>query len=275
MRRNLQLRITPSVAAAVTFFAATVTVPSAAYAVNNPTLAQRIDAAMGERRYSDAIALLGEMERANGPTLDVLWSRAQALVLSGRDAEADAAAAVCFESSGHSTERFAPTARADCMRIRERAQAALRAAVPVAEPVAPAAPTPTVVVHAEPPRVTVRRMPVTVLARRDYSPSTPALVLLSVGAASFATAGVLGAMASSAVSGCTVVGGVATCPTQTELMRAQSSQEYATGANVALGIGSAAVVAGGIAWAVGVALRSPTHVTVAVTTDSVVVGGRF
>jgi hypothetical protein len=92
---------------------------------------------------------------------------------------------------------------------------------------------------------------------------------------SLATAGVLGAMASSAVSGCTVTNGVATCPTQGELTRAQSSQEYATGANVALGIGSAAVVAGGIAWAVGVALRSPTHVTVAVTTDSIVVGGRF
>lgn len=273
MRRNSHFRITTSVAAAVTFSVAMTAAPSIALAVNNPTLAQRIDAAMGERRYADALALLGEMERANGPTLDVLWSRAQALVLSGRDAEADAAAAVCFEASGHSTERFAATARADCHRIRKRAQAALRDRAAVAVPPPPTVTAPAVVVRAEPQRPV--RMPVTVRPARDYSPSTPALVLLSVGAASFAAAGVLGAMAHSAVSGCTVVGGVATCPTQGELSRAQSSQEYATGANVALGIGGAAVVAGGVAWAVGVALRRPVPVTVAVTTDSVVVGGRF
>jgi hypothetical protein len=269
MSRNSHILRTATVVAAVTFFAATVTVPSTASAVN-PTVVDLIERAMAERRYTDALGLISEMERLNGPTLDVLWSRAQALVLSGRNAEADAAAAACFESSGHSTAAFARTAREDCLRIRERAQASIRAAVPVAP-----APTPPVVVPAEPPRVTVRTVPVTTLRRRDYSPPTPAVVLLSVGAASLATAGVLGAMASSAVSGCTVTNGVATCPTQGELTRAQSSQEYATGANVALGIGSAAVVAGGIAWAVGVALRSPTHVTVAVTTDSIVVGGRF
>ena len=56
---------------------------------DNPTVNERINAAVSERRYSDALVLIGEIERATGPTLATRYVRAQMQLLSGRNAEAD------------------------------------------------------------------------------------------------------------------------------------------------------------------------------------------
>ena len=272
MRRQPHYDRTVPFSVTVTFLA--MTAPSIAHAVANPTVAQRIDAAMAEGRYGDVVTLIGELERATGVTLQTQWARAQALLLSGRNAEADTAAAACSEASEHSTEAFAPTARADCLRIRERAQTAVRAATPPAAVPAPSVTVRTVTVPPVRHTVTVPS-PVTVATSRSLAPPVPVVALLSVGAASLVTAAVLGTLAGSATSGCAVSGGVATCPSQDELARARNATDYAAGANVALGVGASLTVAAGVWWGVAVALRRPLPVAVAVTSDSVVVGGRF
>jgi hypothetical protein len=248
-------------------FAVACSLPSVAHAVN-PTIAERIGAAMAESRYADAVTLIDELERASGPSLRSRWARAQALLLGERNADANTAAGVCLDTAAHSTEAFAATARTDCERIRDRARAALSAAVPVAPVPPPVAAPPTVAAVAP-----VRRV-VAVTPPRSLAPTTPAVALLSVGAASLAASVVFGVLANDATSDCTVQNDVATCATQEGLARARTSTDYATGANVALGVGLGAVGAGA-AWWIATALRSPTPVVVSVSADGVVVAGRF
>ena len=253
-------------------FALACSFSSVAHAVN-PTLAERIGVAMSERRYADAVTLIDEMERASRPSLRSQWARAQALLLGERNAEANVAAGVCIEAASHSTEAFASTARTDCERIRDRAQTALRDAAPTtpvaAPPAVPVAVTVTTVATAAP-----ARRSVTVTPPRSFSPPVPAVVLLSVGAASLVVSGVFGALTRDAVSGCEVRENVATCATPDELARARTSTGYATGANAALGVGLG-VVGSGAAWWIASALRTPTPVVVSVSAEGVVVAGRF
>ena len=250
-------------------FALACSISSVAHAVN-PTIAERVGVAMNERRYADAVLLLDEMERASGPSLRSQWARAQALLLGERNAEANVAASACIEAARHSTEAFAATARTDCERIRDRAQAALRAAAP---PVAPAAVPVAVTVPTVAPVAPARRS-VTITPPRSFSPPVPAVVLLSVGAASLVVSGVFGGLTRDAVSGCEVRENVATCATPDELARARTSTGYATGANAALGVGLG-VVGAGAAWWIASAMRTPTPVVVSVSADGVVVAGRF
>lgn len=268
MRRRTTTR---TIATVTVWIAVWTTVPSVAYATN-PTVADRVETAMAERRYADALGLLDELDRATGPSLPSRWMRARALLLGGRSAEADAAGAACVETAMHTATAIGGAARADCIGIRERAQSALRDAR--ATEAAIAARTVPVVVRpvvTPPVRRTVRLVGV---PERSYAPPAGAAVLLSVGGAAMVTGAVFAAMASSATSGCDVHGTTATCANAGDLARARTSADYATGANVALGVGGALLVGAGVWW-VSAMLRVPTPVAVTVSSDSVGIAGRF
>lgn len=273
MRRRTTTRTiaTVTVRCAV-WFTVWTTVPSTVHATN-PTVADRVETAMRERRYADAVTLLDELDRADGPSLHTRWMRAQALLLGGRSADADAAGAACVETAMHTVTPVGSAARADCLRIRERAQSALRDAR-ATEAVIAARPAPTVTVRhvvTPPARRTVRLVGV---PERSYAPPAGAVVLLSVGGAAMVTGAVFAAMAASATAACDVQGTTATCQNADDLARARTSADYATGANVALGVGGALLV-GSAVWWVSSALRVPTPVAVTVSTDSVGIAGRF
>lgn len=107
------------------------------------------------------------------------------------------------------------------------------------------------------------------------------IVLLGTGGAALLAAGVFAGLRSSALSACEVSpnGDVARCPTAEARDTASAAPTWALGANLAAGVGVAALAAGALWWALTPAHSEgpppPPTVTVSAGPSGVVVAGRF
>lgn len=224
------------------------------------------DDALAASRWTEAVRLFAAEETATGPTLRIEWGTAHAAHASADYATAAAYGRRC---ATRATAENRPDVRVACAEIVRRADDALTPRVlPPSVPVVREA-------AIVPPRVVPlpsRLAPVYVHESSTVGP----IVLLAAGGVTLATAGLLAVLAHGAVSGCTMDGTVAVCPNVSELARARSSTDYTTAANVAFGLGAAAVVGGGAWWVLSAVLHRDVPVAMTVGADgSVGVAGRF
>lgn len=84
--------------------------------------------------------------------------------------------------------------------------------------------------------------------RRSWMPRTGPLALWGTGVAAFAAAGVLFALREGSLSGCSMRGQTAVCEDAVALERGRDSVGLTIAADVALGVGAAAVLAGTVWW---------------------------
>ena len=170
------------------------------------------------------------------------------LLADGRLREAIQAADRCTSMSpGRASE-----VRLACEYMRSEARAQLRA---LESPPAPAVaqPPPPVTVTISRPTVQVTPTPV-----QSWRPAAGPIALWSVGAGSLAVASVLYALRASALAPCEQNGGRVVCQDAASLERARDSVALTQGANVALGIGVTAAVAGTAWWLFGGRAVVPT-----------------
>lgn len=223
----------------------------------------RYDRAFAVRDYTGAATVLREaIADPTTSTADVPRYRAalaRALLSGGRFDEAHREAYECIE--------LAPCAEV----LRELDARRLLTPSPPAPPAPPVervpaqAPTPR---RLSPPVVRVILTP----HGRSWAPRTGPVVLWSIGAASLVTAAVLATQRADALAACNVEGDRARCPNATALDRAREAPGLTMGANVALGVGLAAVVAGTGWW-----LADGATVASSVTADgaTVSIAGRW
>jgi len=226
----------------------------------------RYDRAEAARDYAGAAAVLREAiaDPATAP-VDVPLYRgalARALLSGGRFDEAHREALECID--------LAPCA--EVLRVLD-ARGLLRPTVASAPPFerapTPATPPPaTASPRTTPPVVRVILTP----HGRSWAPRPGPVVLWSVGAASLVTAAVLATQRADALAACNVEGDRARCPNTTALDRAREAPGLTMGANVALGVGLAAIVAGTGWWMADGATVAPS-----VTADgaTVSIAGRW
>lgn len=215
----------------------------------------RYDRAVASRDYASAATVLREAiaDPATTAAAVPLYRAAltRVLLVGGRPEEARREAQGCIE--------LAPCAEV----LRELDARRPLVPPPVASPAPPVvrAPEPAHVASPapmpSPPAPPVVRVILTPRGR-SWSPRTGPVVLWSVGAAALVTAAVLASQRADALADCRVEGDRAMCPNATALDRAREAPGFAMGANVALGVGLAAIVAGTGWWLADAAMVAPS-----------------